>query len=64
MRNVGLWLLLSVAMCHASAPPNLLLILTDDQDLELGSLQYLPKLDYYLIKQGVFFERFYVNTAL
>jgi N-acetylglucosamine-6-sulfatase len=57
--------LLSVIVAVALASqPNLLLILTDDQDYELGSLDFMPKVKKHLTDRGVFFERFYVNTAL
>jgi N-acetylglucosamine-6-sulfatase len=53
-----------VAVSSCASRPNILLILTDDQDYELGSLQYMPKLQRHLVQQGVSFDRFYVTVPL
>jgi arylsulfatase A-like enzyme len=42
--------------------PNILLILTDDQDM--ASLAYMPKVKVLLADQGVQFSRFFVNVPL
>ena len=44
--------------------PNVILILTDDQDLLLGSLDSMPRLQELLINQGTFFTNAYVPLSL
>jgi N-acetylglucosamine-6-sulfatase len=44
--------------------PNVVFILTDDQDLHLDSLSYMPYLKKHLLDQGVFFRRHYCTIAL
>ena len=39
-------------------------ILTDDQDIRLGSLDVQPKLRSLVIEQGVMFENAYVTTPV
>lgn len=66
-------LLLTVAVVAAAAQqkplslqkrPNIVFILTDDQDIELGSLEYMPLVQKYLINEGTFFKRHYCTTAI
>ena len=45
-------------------PPNIVVIMTDDQDLTMDSLAYMPRLNRLLAAQGMSFERFYVPQAL
>ena len=45
-------------------PPNIVMILTDDQDLLLGSMDYMPQVDALLAKQGTTFSNFFVNLPL
>jgi hypothetical protein len=40
---------------QAFAVPNVVVILTDDQDLVLKSLEYLPKINSLLTKKGTIF---------
>ncbi|BFZ20994.1 hypothetical protein BsWGS_24033 [Bradybaena similaris] len=47
-----------------SEKPNIIVILTDDQDVLLGSLKYMPKLQNLLIRQGVYFNNSFVPTPM
>lgn len=44
--------------------PNFVFIITDDQDLELGSVQYTPLIQAHLQIKGTFFKNHFVTTAL
>lgn len=44
--------------------PNIVVIMTDDQDLLLGSLRVMPKLRELLIKEGAFFNNSFVSTPM
>ena len=48
----------------AAAAPNIILILTDDLDLQLGSGSYMPNVKKLLAQQGVSFRNFYVPLSL
>jgi hypothetical protein len=49
---------------RAGARPNIVFIITDDQDLHLGSLDYLPFVKKHLIDKGTSYKRHYCTTAL
>ncbi|KAH9488244.1 Extracellular sulfatase Sulf-2 [Bulinus truncatus] len=49
---------------HRSDKPNIIVILTDDQDVLLGSLKYMPKVQNLLIRQGVYFNNSFVSTPM
>jgi hypothetical protein len=55
---------------HPEAPPttstrpNIVFILTDDQDLHLNSLDYTPLTKKHLLDRGTFYSRHYVTVAL
>ncbi|EEB94262.1 hypothetical protein MPER_06947, partial [Moniliophthora perniciosa FA553] len=44
--------------------PNIILIITDDQDVRTGTLEYMPKIRRTLGEQGTTFERFYAPVSL
>ncbi|OTA23130.1 hypothetical protein BTJ68_14268 [Hortaea werneckii EXF-2000] len=44
--------------------PNMIFILTDDQDLHMDSLSYMPYLQEHLIKKGTSYDRHYCTVAL
>jgi N-acetylglucosamine-6-sulfatase len=48
----------------AAAAPNIIFFLTDDQDLLLGSMQAMPKLNNLIATKGAIFENAYVNTPV
>ena len=48
----------------SSSKPNIVFILTDDQDLHMDSLSYMPFLKTHLIDEGTFFQRHYCTIAL
>ena len=44
--------------------PNIVFILTDDQDVHLSSLDYMPYVKKHLIEEGTYFDRHYCTTAV
>lgn len=44
--------------------PNIVFVLSDDQDLHMDSLSYMPQLQHHLIEQGTYFRRHYCTVAL
>ena len=48
----------------STSRPNIVLILTDDQDLLLGTINYMPNLAANVTSQGVTFSSFAVPTSL
>ena len=45
-------------------PPNIIFLLTDDQDVTANSLDYMPKLNTILREGGMEFLNYFVSTAL
>lgn len=43
--------------------PNFIIIMTDDQDLHLNSLDYQPAVQKYFAKEGTFYQKHYVTMA-
>jgi N-acetylglucosamine-6-sulfatase len=43
--------------------PNVILIMTDDQDAQLQSLDYMPKVEKYLSSQGTQYIRHYATVS-
>lgn len=48
----------------ADTRPNVVFILTDDQDLHLNSLEYMPFLQKHLVEQGTSYQRHYCTIAV
>lgn len=48
----------------SSKPPNILFVITDDQDLQLDSLSYTPHILKHMRDKGTFFSNHFVTTAL
>lgn len=44
--------------------PNIVVILTDDQDLHMDSVEYMPLLKKHVIDYGTFYKRHYCSTAI
>lgn len=44
--------------------PNIILIITDDQDIELGSMNVMPKTLKLLKQRGVEFKHAFVSTPI
>lgn len=55
---------LLLACTAAPSPPNIVLIITDDQDVEMGSLQHMPFLQARMIEPGTTFDRFYAAVPV
>ncbi|KAI0376672.1 Arylsulphatase [Hypomontagnella monticulosa] len=49
---------------QARSRPNIVFILTDDQDLHMNSLDYMPFVHKHLIDHGTSFKRHFCTTAL
>lgn len=65
------WLLLALCSVGAKSStadrPNIVLILTDDQDTHMQSLEHMPLTQKYLINEGTVFEKHYctgIGTTL
>lgn len=52
------------ALALASKKPNILFILTDDQDWHMESMQHMPFLQKYLINEGTVYSNHYCTVAL
>jgi N-acetylglucosamine-6-sulfatase len=44
--------------------PNIIVLLTDDQDLHMDSIDYMPLLKKHVIDKGTFYKRHYCSTAV
>ena len=47
-----------------SERPNIVVVLTDDQDLHLDSVDYMPLLKKHIIDHGTFYKHHYCSTAV
>lgn len=52
------------ALRQSTRRPNVIVLLADDQDLQLNSLDYLPLIRKHLFDQGTFFSKHYCTVAL
>jgi len=59
---VGLILLQSQVI--AAVRPNILLLITDDQDVALEGIKYMPNLQRLLVKEGITFSNFFTHTPI
>ena len=48
----------------SSKQPNVIFILTDDQDLHMDSLNYMQYVQKHLISEGTFFRRHFCTVAV
>lgn len=48
----------------STSRPNIVFILTDDQDLHLNSLDFMPLTQKHLVDQGTFYKRHYCTIAV
>lgn len=55
-----------ISTCDAptKTKPNIILIITDDQDLQLNSLAYQPAVQKHFWNEGTFFRKHYCTVAL
>ncbi|KAI1284481.1 alkaline-phosphatase-like protein [Xylaria sp. FL0933] len=55
-----------VPLVHEDAPrrPNVVFVLTDDQDVHLNSLEYMPFVKKHLVEKGTSFNKHYCTTAI
>ena len=49
---------------QTSKPPNIVFVITDDQDLQLDSVSYTPLIQRHLQDKGTFFSNHFVTTSL
>lgn len=49
---------------NSTKQPNILFVLTDDQDLHMDSLSYMPLLQKYIIDQGTTYTQHYCTVSL
>jgi arylsulfatase A-like enzyme len=66
MLRVLVCLLLTTLLLQSNvlARPNLVLIVADDLDLNLGTLEYMPNLQQLLVQKGLTFSDFFVTNSL
>jgi hypothetical protein len=51
--------LLTATVAAADDRPNVLFILTDDQDAHMSTLDYMPNVQKHIVEKGAKFERHY-----
>lgn len=58
-----LFLCLLVSLCLAAKKPNILFIITDDQDSHMESIEHMPLLHKYMIQEGTVFENHFCTIG-
>ena len=59
------WLIISTSIiCNILGRPNILVLLTDDQDVLLGSLDHMPQLNALIRQEGTTLEGGFVHTPI
>ena len=60
------WLSIGLGLASASAEkrPNIVFVLTDDQDWHMSSLDYMPLLHKYLINEGTTYDQHYCTVSI
>lgn len=53
-----------LAAVAAQQRPNVILILSDDQDAIYSSISYMPQVQSLIMQQGITFERFFAPVSL
>ncbi|KAK6443062.1 hypothetical protein LTR95_000777 [Oleoguttula sp. CCFEE 5521] len=61
---IALAWLCRLAAAKSSKQPNILIVLTDDQDWHMHSLDYMPLLNEHIIKQGTLFDKHYCTVSV
>lgn len=56
--------LLAATASATKKQPNIITILTDDQDWEMNSLDYMPLLKKYVLQEGTLFDRHYCTVSI
>lgn len=72
MHFLSLWLALAanvvaidqIPLGKGDTRPNIIVILTDDQDQQMQSVEYMPLLKKHIIDQGTYYKRHYCTTAI
>lgn len=64
MQILALATVLATLLAVRGSPPNIIFLLTDDQDVTADSLDYMPKLHKILREGGTEFLNYFVTTAL
>ena len=53
-----------IILISAAAQPNVVFILTDDQDAQLSSMDYMPFVQKHIASKGTTFSRHYCTVSL
>merc|ERR1719195_1767095 len=56
--------IISISNAFSHTRPNFIIFMTDDQDLELGSIEVMPNLHSKIIANGVTFINSFVSTPI